>query len=121
MSRSEMDNLSAFFSPTISTAEEEDTMIDHIAGPQSAEECAYWLLRQQWGRIYTWLIDCTQGKSTGWYIDDRADPTNFKNVLSWAHPELAQKIFGKRYNKTVKGLTYIKRNLDRDDDDCPTC
>lgn len=30
-----------------------------------------------------------------WYVDDRADLNTFKNLLSWANPDLAQRRFNK--------------------------
>jgi hypothetical protein len=82
------------------------------------ENAAKTILAQQWGRIYSWLIECTQDGKKDWYIDDRADPYNFKHLLSWAQPHLASQIYGKRYKKTITGLKYIKKYLKDIDVEC---
>ena len=67
------------------------------------------LLKYQWGIIYTNLVKAiAEDNYTYFYVDDRADPKNFKNLLSWAHPEIAMKLYGKRYNCTETGAKYIR-------------
>ena len=70
------------------------------------ENDAKLLLTYQWSRTYESLLECEDDPSC-WYVDDRSEPTLFKNLLSWSNPELAMKLYGTRVNRTDQGLKHM--------------
>jgi hypothetical protein len=82
----------------------------------AADETLSWY----WGRVYSGLLKDPESRT--WYIDDRADPTNFWILLAIANPEIYMKRRGKTsvpVGHLAKAVRFMKKHplpkIDSDD------